>query len=103
MASTLRLILLENANDGIGEAFKWYSSGAGTLQVFGVWDGATVTLQGRSSDANEWTSLSSGGEFTEDYLTWFEAGQIEIRAVISGGGGFTSLTLYLTPTSRGLS
>ena len=97
MTSRLRIPLLENVTANSNGATKpWYSYGLGTLHVFGTWDTATVTIEGSTDEGVTWTPVT-GGVFTEDKITSFEAGEIEVRAVVSSVGASTDLTAYLIP------
>lgn len=82
-----------NAN---GVAFEW-PGGKGTLQVFGTFDTATVTLQG-SLNGVDWSNIPSGAH-TADAIVAFEAGNILVRAVLSSVGAGTILNAFLVGTS----
>ena len=103
MPSTLNLPLqaAASANDTSPEAFKWNSLGAGTLHVRATtWDGATVTIQGTTDDGTTWDTVADG-TFTADAIVAFEAGQIGVRAQISGVGGSTdAISVTLVPQGR---
>ncbi len=100
MISARRLVLLENATaDGAGEGRAWSGVGPGSLQIVGVWDGATVTIKG-SLDGGKTYTAPTGSAFTADAMVTFEMGEGLVNATISGAGGSTDLSAYLVPPER---
>jgi hypothetical protein len=102
MPSRLRLPLLENVTENVvGTSFNWYSRGEGTLQILGVFDGATVELQGSTDgEVDDSYATVTGGTYTDVTIEPFSAGQIDVRAVVTNKGDATDLYMYLVPQAR---
>ena len=93
----IQLLTAVTAN-GPSDVHKWYSKGPGTFQITGPWDGATVLIQSRIDSTLRWTAPAIS-TFTEDTIIPFEAGNAEIRAVVSGVGSNTVLNCAIVPQS----
>jgi hypothetical protein len=89
------LTLLENVTtNGSGKAVQWVSEGSGTLQLFGTWDGATITIESSINGSN-WSPVPNG-VFNSDSIVSLEAGLVYIRATVSGVGT-SSLNALMSP------
>ena len=65
------------------------------LQVYGTWNGATVTLEGRlHADATTWKATASGG-LSPDGVIAIPETFAEVHLVTTSAGASTSLTAYL--------
>lgn len=96
--SRRRIVLLDGVtSNSSGSQKMWSGIGAGTLHVIGdPWDGATVTIQGSADDGATWGTVDNS-VITENTIEPFEAGEINVRAVVSNSGSSTVLYAYLTP------
>lgn len=90
--------LFENATlDGDYDIVKSSGNGASVVQLFGVWDEATVIIKG-SLDGETFTEPPDlQGRFSANTLVglFFSAG--DIRATIINAGENTNLTGYIEP------
>lgn len=64
------------------------------LQVFGIFNGATVTIEARI-DGTNWTPLD-GGVFTTPKLTTLRLRSADLRATLSNAGASTDVTIITT-------
>lgn len=98
MARSIQLIA-SGANGAVGDAQTW-DGGEGGMHVQGTWDGASVTLRaapvapvaGVTMTAVDTDIIATSAEPYVSF-NWLPSGTV--RAVISGGGGTTSLTVTL--------
>mgnify|MGYP003544613591 FL=1 len=65
------------------------------VQVYGTWNGATITVEGRvHASATTWKA-TSGGTLTSDGVISVPETFADLRLTTSGAGGSTSLTAYI--------
>jgi|SaaInl7_200m_RNA_FD_contig_51_1302012_length_507_multi_2_in_0_out_0_1 hypothetical protein len=91
-------ILLENATvDGDGSIVDWSGNKPGTLQLSGVWGGATVTIYGKTQAEAEYQTPEENGAFTESEIIEFRMGTGKVKATVSGATGTTNLSAFVSP------
>lgn len=63
------------------------------LEVFGTWDGATVTAH-YSTDGSNWSDADAEGTYTENKGIWMTIpkGVGQVKVTVSSAGGSTSLS-----------
>ncbi len=91
------ITLLSNATvNGAGTEFRFepLSAWPKTLQIWGTFDGATVTIE-VSPDEVQWNPLPDGA-FTAADVKDLKISTEKIRAVISGAGASTNLNAAIT-------
>jgi len=94
------MVLLENATSSqTSESFQWAGTSKGSIQLAGVWDGATVTMEGSLDGGLTWGTVTNGIN-TSDKLEDFGGGYGLVRAVLSDAGAGTNLKVMLTPPER---
>ena len=88
--------LLNSANSD-GEQHDYFGHAqSSSLQVFGTWDGCTVTIKGSMNDGVTFSACSNS-DFFEDTITSFEMSVGKVKAFISNAGGATSINCFLSP------
>jgi len=87
--------LLQDANSD-GEIIDWNGSNYGSLQIFGVFDGATVVVKGSLDDGDNFT-IVKGGVFRDSLITSFLMAPGKVKAFITGAGASTSITCEISP------
>ena len=90
--------LLDNATtDGDGAVIDWNGNGTpGTLQLSGLFAGATVTIKGSIDGGNNFLSPSNGS-FKSELITCFEMAPGKVKATISGATGATNISADVSP------
>ena len=78
---------------------EWSGTGEGSLQIGGTFDGATVTIEGKTDDLVGWKA-PAGMAYTAAALVPFAAGKELVRAVVSGKGASTNLSAILQEPER---
>ena len=91
------IILLEDAAV-TGSPIQW-GGGDGSLQVFGTFDGATVSIQASLDGGTTYSTLVNG-DLTESSIVNIALVSCLIKAAISGAGGSTSISVYIRQEER---
>jgi hypothetical protein len=84
-------------DDGSGTVIDWNGNcNPGTLQIVGVWDGATVEITGSMNRGSNYTAPVNSS-YTDDVITTFEMATGKVKATISNAGASTNLSAYISP------
>jgi len=84
-------------DDGDSAVIDWNGNcNPGSLQIVGVFDGATVTITGSMNDGANYTAPVNSS-FTSEVITPFEMATGKVKATISNAGASTSLSAYISP------
>lgn len=93
-------ILLENATeDGEGPEIDWNGNHGGEFQLFGVFNGATVTVKGSLDGGETYTEPPGNiGRFTSETFEPLDLHvPCKLQATISDAGPSTDLTALVKP------